>query len=290
MEPMPPKRITTVSAPAPGAFQRGKLLIWLVCCVVLGLLMAWAAVVARGYAAPLVLFPLIVGSVLGGSIVLVMRVVHVGHRPTVWLGALAAGLLTVTGEHYFTFQKAQRLLAHDPDKLAKLHLVAPERIPPANFPEFMAWSAERGLPLGGYTARGGGAWLVWSIDGLLVLLPTVVLAGATAMLPYCNGCGRWYRTVRSGRIDSRTAKELSSLVDAGLESISESSEVSRTSEAWGRYRLTACEGGCGPTGFILSGEDSAGRDFWRILWLDAAGRQRIVEILDQMGRTPDPEP
>jgi hypothetical protein len=198
-------------------------------------------------------------------------------------------MLTVAGEHYFTFQKAQRLLAHDPDKLAKLHVVAPERIPPADFREFMAWSADRGLPIGGYTARGGWARLVWSIDGLLVLLPATALAIATARLPYCGRCRRWYRTVRSGRIDSRAAEELCALVETGQQSLAGTSEVSKTSEVWGRYRLTACEGGCGPTGLILSGEDSAGRDFWRIVWLDAAGRQRIVEILDQVGGTPNSE-
>jgi hypothetical protein len=196
----------------------------------------------------------------------------------------------VAGEHYFTFQKAQRLLAHDPDTLAKLHLVAPERIPPMDFRAFMTWSAERGLPIGGYTARGGWAWLVWSIDGLLVLLPATALAIATARLPYCDRCRHWYRTVRSGRIDSRAAKELCALAETGAESVSGTSDVSESPEVWGRYRLTACEGGCGPTGLILSGEDSAGRDFWRIVWLDPAGRQRIVEILDRSGGTPGSEP
>lgn len=266
--------VATVSSPEPGAFRWEKTPIWLFGCAVLGLLVAWAAVVARGYASPLVLFPLIVGAILGGSIVLWMRVLQIGHRPTIWLGVLMAGLLTVAGEHYFTFWKEQQRLAGDPEKLAGLHLVAPERIPPATFSEFMAWSAERGLRIGNYTARGGLAWLVWSVDGGLVLLPAMLLAIATARLPYCNRCGRWYRTVRSGRLDPRATTEMCALVQNGLEC-----EI-----ASGRYRLIACCGGCGPTGLILFGEDAAGRDQRRVVWLDPAGCQRVVEILDELSR------
>lgn len=274
MDPAQDRLVATVSSPAPGVFRWEKAPFWLFGCAVLGLLVAWAAVVARGYAAPLVLFPLIVGAVLGGSIVLLMRGVHVGHRPTIWLGALAAGLLTVAGEHYFTFWKEKQRLAGDPETLARLRLVAPERIPPGTFHEFMAWSAERGLRIGDYTARGGLAWSVWSVDGLLVLLPVMVLAVATARLPYCNRCSRWYRTVRSGRMDARATTELSALVQTGLES-----EIANR-----RYRLIACCGGCGPTGLILFGEDCAGRDQRRVVWLDAAGRQHVVEILDELSR------
>jgi hypothetical protein len=271
---MPNKVPVTVPAPAPGVFRWEKASIWLIGCAALGLLVAWAAVVARGYASPLVLFPLIVGAVLGGSIVLWMRVLQIGHRPTIWLGALVAGLLTVAGEHYFTFWMEQHRVARNPEKPAGLHLLAPERIPPAAFHEFMPWSAERGLRIGDYTARGALAWLVWSVDGVLVLLPAMILAIATAWLPFCNHCGRWYRTVRSGKLDPLATTELCALIPSGWEG----------DLANGRYRLTACCGGCGPTGLILFGEDGEGRDQRRVVWLDAAGRQRAVEILDELSR------
>ena len=256
--------------PENGAFRWDRLLAWAPLSAVLGLLIAWATVVAEGYFAPFLLFPLVVGVILGGTILLAMRVCQVGHRPTIWLGALVAASVAIAGQHYFFFQKAQGLLARDPEKLAKLQLVAPEQIPPARFCEYLKWSAARGRPIGPYTARGGLAWLAWSIDALLILVPAVVLVGATARLPYCNRCGRWFQTVRSGRLDSGTAAILAKLVGTEL-----GPEHRRA-----RYRMLACQGGCGPTGFVLAWDDPAGRLSSGIVWLDAAGRHRVVEILD----------
>lgn len=228
-------------------------------------------VVARAYAAPVALFPLVAGILLGGVTVLLMRVLDVGHRPTIWLGALLAGLLTVAGQHYFTFWKVREDFARDPERLVRLQLVAPERVPPARFWEFMAWSASRGLPIGGTTARGGFVWLVWSIDGLLLLVPAMVLVGSTARLPYCDRCGRWYHAVRSGRIDSAAAIRLSDLADLGL-----GPGVGRV-----RCRLLTCLGDCGPAGLAISGDDDLGHFSTGVVWLSAPMRQQVVEALDQ---------
>jgi len=273
MEATPTNVSGTVAGPAPGVFRWEKMVFWLPGCGALGLLAAWAAVVARGYAAPLVLFPLVVGVVLGGAVVLLMRVLDVGHQPTIWLGALLAGLLTVAGQHYFTFWKVQvqQVFAADPEKVAGLLLVAPERVPPGRFWEFMTWSASRGLSIRGYSVQGGLAWLLWSLDGLLVLVPAMILVGATARLPYCDRCRQWYHTTRTGRIDSETAFQLSAEVETAL-----GAGIERV-----RYRLLVCQGGCGPTGLVLAGEDADGRFSSGILWLDAAGRQKVVEILDR---------
>src|SRR4030042_5453002 len=102
---LPADTLGCVPGPDRGAFSWDRLLVWVPSCAVLGLLIAWAAVVAAGYFAPLVVFPLVVGVVLGGAIVLAMRVFRVGHRPTLWLGALLAGALVIVGQHYFSFRK-----------------------------------------------------------------------------------------------------------------------------------------------------------------------------------------
>ncbi len=279
MEATPSDVSGTAAAPGPGVFRWAKLLVWLPGCALLGLLMAWAAVVARGYAAPLVLFPLVVGVVLGGAVVLLMRVLDVGHRPTIYLGALLACLLTVAGQHHFTFWKVRQVFAQDPEKLLRLQLVAPERVPPERFWEFMTWSASRGLPIAGFTAQGGWAWLAWSIDGLLVLVPAMILVGATARLPYCDRCRQWYHTVRSGRIDAHTALQACDAVGIAL-----GAGVERV-----RYRLVVCQGGCGPTGLALSGDDDLGHFSTGIVWLDASLRQKVLEILDQYAASQVPE-
>jgi len=271
METAPIGSLPAIPGPTPGAFRWQKLPAWCACCVVLGTLIGWAAVVARGYAAPLVLFPLAAGTVLGGTLVLAIRILDVGHRPTVWFGAILAGLVTVAAEHYFIFRTAQHRLDVDPERTVKLRLVAPERVPPSRFWEYMAWSAARGAPIGSHVVEGGWAWFMWSVDGLFVLVPVVVLAGATVRLPYCNRCRQWYHTVRSGRLDRHAATKLHTLALTRLEG-----EMARN-----RYRILACQGACGPTGLVLSGELPEGRPFTQTIWLDASGRQQITEILDE---------
>jgi len=257
--------------PASGVFRWDRLLIWLPVCAALGAMMAWAAVVARGYFAPLVLFPLLMGVVLGGTLVLAMRAARVGHRPTVWLGALLAAGCMIVGEHYSTFLRARHRLAREPDKLAKLQWLAPERVPPDDFRGFMQWSAARGVSVGGSTAREGAAWLLWSIDALCMLLPALTLAAVTARLPYCNLCRCWYHTTRSGRVDRDTAARL-----AGLIEIDADLEMQRA-----RYRLVVCQGGCGPTGIALSWSGPLGYFASGIQWLDEARRREVLAILDQ---------
>lgn len=281
MEPPSDASPVAVLPPAPASFRWPLALIWLACCAGLGLLVGWAAVVARAYAAPLLLFPLVVGSVLGGLVALAMRVLNVGHRPTIWLGACAAGLLAVAGQHYFTFLQLHQHYARQPDRLVKLRVVAPERIPPPSFVPFLYWSAERGLPVGNYRMHGPWAWLVWTIDGLLVILTTTLLAGATARLPYCDRCGRWYRTARSGKWPPSLAAEWPALSETIRPCVMDAADVSTPLETFQRYRMIACEGGCGPTGLILSGEDASGRAASQWVWLDAAGRARIVALLDR---------
>jgi len=48
-----------------------------------------------------------------------------------------------------------------------------------------------------------------------------------------------------------------------------------------RYRLIVCQGGCGPTGLALSGDDDLGHFSTGVVWLSAAIRQKVVEILDR---------
>lgn len=276
METTPNGPLTTVMGPPPGIFRWQKLPAWLACCAAIGLLMAWAAAVARDYASPLLLFPLIVGAVLGGMLVLAMRVLDVGHRWTVWLGSLLAGLLTVAGQHYFTFWKVhwevQRETARDPKTLLKLRLL--DRLPPERFWEYMNWNAAVGVKIGRYEMRNGLAWIYWSLDGLLIFVPDLILVGATARLPYCNRCRQWYHTTRSGSLDPHTWAALDPLVKAGLER-----EIAR-----GRYRLLACQEACGPTGLALSGEGPDGRPCTCTVWLDAARCQQVVHLLDEIAR------
>ena len=50
-----------------------------------------------------------------------------------------------------------------------------------------------------------------------------------------------------------------------------------------RYRLSACQRGCGPTRCELSWEEPGGALNLVQVWLDAAGRNQVVAILDEIG-------
>ena len=238
-------------------------------------MLAVAARRTQAVYAPLGLFPLIVGVITGGAVVLVMRAIQFGHRPTIWLGGLLAACVVISGQHYLAFQQDQQVLAQDPAKYAKLQLVAPERVPPERFWDYMNWSATRGRPVGPYHARGGWAWLAWSVDAFLLLASTLILVVLTARLPYCNTCRRWYQTIRTGRLSGDTAADLIEL--AGIDSGRQIGAA--------RYRLLACSGGCGPTGLIVSPTDSEKKLRFCITWLDADQCRKIVELLDRDRRS-----
>jgi len=272
---------SSLEPPQPGRLRAGQLVCWLPPCAALGVLVALAAEVAQGYFRPLlILFPLMVGVILGGMLVGLLRICHVGHRGTAFLGALLACSLAAVGQHYVAYRRVQAgfrervrkepqkyLLLKDPS----LGDAYADALPPDSFVEFMERSAARGLPIGKWTARRGMAWLVWGLSGLLIFVPAVLLVHTAARLPYCNQCRKWYHTTRSGRIDPDTARQLAAV--AGL---------SLTGEIRGaRYRLINCPGGCGPTGFSLSWEQTDGEHAAGPIWLGPAERNRIQEILDE---------
>lgn len=259
-----------LNAPRPGRFDLRRLACWLPLCGVLGLLVAVAAEVAQKYFAPPVLFPLMVGAMLGGMLVGLLRVCQVGHRGTLLAGAVFAAVLAATGQHYVAFWRAQQRVRSDPDRYAKLALAFPEKVPPVRWWAFIQWSASRGRQLWSWQLRGAWAWASWGVDGLLLLGCTVLLVHSAARLPYCNQCRRWYFTAQGGRIGPAEARQLAQLIDVAV-----GGEILR-----GRYRLIRCPGGCGPAGFSLRWEQKDGDYAVGPIWLDPAQKRRVHESLD----------
>jgi len=259
-----------LDAPRSGRFDLRRFALWLPLCGVLGLLIAVAAEVAQRYFAPFLLFPLMVGVLLGGMLVGLLRVCEVGHRPTVLAGAVLAAVLAAAGQHYVAFWRAQESLRSDPEHYAKLRLGFPEKVPPDQWWAFMQWSASRGRQVWSWQARGAMAWATWGVDGLLVFGATLLLVLSAARLPYCNRCRRWYHTTRRGRIDPDAARQLAAVVDVAV-----AGEVRRA-----RYRLIGCLGGCGPTGLSLYWEQVDGDCSAGPIWLNPSQRDRAEQLLD----------
>jgi hypothetical protein len=109
------------------------------------------------------------------------------------------------------------------------------------------------------------------MDGLLVLLAALAMVVPATWQPYCDRCRSWYRITRSGRIDVATARRLAEA--AGLD----------TSEhpVSARYRLLNCNGGCGPTEFELSWDESPGGTSVGRAWIDTESGNWIAQVLNE---------
>lgn len=264
----------------PGRFRWRDALIWAVAAPILGGATAWMATVAQMYFAPLIIFPLLVGVLLGAMLVGMARLAQVGHRPTILTGAVLAAALAVVGQHYFQYREAAQRAQEDLEKIRE----AKQKVPaewlqghgpevPSDFADFMVRQARRGrdLNFGDYVARGWGAWLTWGIDAVLLLAATVAIVLPALWQPYCNECRSWYRVVRSGRIDTPAARRLAEAtrVDQG------------SSPTSARYRLLSCDAGCGPTAFEITWQESEGGTTTVQAWLDHDARQRVTELLDK---------
>jgi hypothetical protein len=239
-----------------------------------GLIWAWAAEVAQFYAAPVILFPLLLGVLTGMSIVWLMRVAQMGHRPTIIFAAVLASVVAAVGQHGLSYMSAYywrppvvggAMAGQDLSPLLQ------EMRP--SFGRYMETQAERGRPLPwGYSAQGFWAWFSWAADAMLVVVGAVAVMIPAMRVPYCNQCGTWYRTVRGGKIDTPTGVRLAESLGA--------EEIGAIHSP--RYRLSTCHGGCGPTRCDLSWEEADGTIDVLQVWLDAAGRHQVIAILDQL--------
>jgi hypothetical protein len=270
---------STFQAPQPARFHAAQGAYWLPLCVATGLLIAGAADVVQGHFSPFLLFYLMVGGVLGGTLVWLLRAAHVGHRATILWGTLLACAVATAGEHYVRYWRVREEFHEkarkEPQKYFHLNDpslkdIAGDVTAPEGFVDFMRRSASTGLPIGGWTAREGMAWMIWGLDALLVFVPAVLLTRAAARLPYCNQCRRWYHATRNGCIDPDLARQLAAAVDVAL--------VGEVRDA--RYRMIGCPGGCGPTGISLFWSQADGDHSAGPIWLSPGYRDRVQQLLD----------
>jgi hypothetical protein len=271
MDPQPAPIPSVVDPPRPGRFRLGSLVLWLPGCAVLGCAVAWAAEVAEGYFAPFLLFPILVGVVLGGLVVAALRMGRVGHRTTILLGGLVAILMTVAGRHYLDYWTYRHELIGDSTSAALRRRAETLFDLPTTWPEYLRWKAHRGWSIGPYTIHDEAAWLMWGLDALVLAVPALVLIVTAARLPFCDRCRSWYHTMRAGRIDPETTALL-----AGLAGLKVPPEYFA-----GRYRLSGCAAGCNPAALELFW-DEPDRDFSsERIWLDRLRRDEVLDLLER---------
>lgn len=254
-------------------FSGVRALVFLPGAAVLGALVGGAASVAQGWFAPLILFPLLVGIVLGAVLVALLRTTQAAHRATLIVGTLLAVTAATAGQHY----AAYRVWVHRLDAKSGLARVAFADQLPNSFPEFLRWEARRGRTLlngrlwPGLVARDGWAWASWGADALLALLGTLAMVLPALALPYCRHCRSWYHTTRSGRLKRPFAQRLAELFQLAVPE-----RVKRI-----RYRLLGCEGGCEPLGLELHWRRRGADGRPPLVWLTDRGRDEVQRVLDE---------
>ena len=89
---------------ARGRFIALQAVVWCLAAPLLGAAVARTAVWIEHVRAPLLIFPLVVGGGLGILLVAAMRLMNVGHRPTLIVGAVLAAVAAAAGQHYFHYR------------------------------------------------------------------------------------------------------------------------------------------------------------------------------------------
>jgi len=267
---------TNLSQPSPdkgGRFTWLGLVLATVGGAATGVVWAWTGEVVQSYVAPLILFPILLGVCTGLCIVGLTRLFQIGNRPTILLAAVLASAVAGLGQHYFEYLSEyspfRPTIGGKSPAEQNLSPLVNELKP--GFGEFLQDHAKRGRPLvGEYRVHDWAAWLSWAIDAMLVVAGAAAATIPSMRVPYCNRCGTWYRTIRHGKIDLPTARRLAELLDV--------EEIEQIHSP--RYRLSSCQGGCGPTRCELSWEEPGGGvDLVRV-WLAPEKRNQVASILD----------
>jgi hypothetical protein len=215
-----------------------------------GVAWAWIAYVWQSYANPVVIFPLLLGVLIGLTVIGWTRFLQLGHRPTIVAMAVLAALTAFFGKDYFlglwdrSWGPASASISN---------------------PFVIFWN-ELSQKLG---------WGV--VDGLLTLAAAILVIIPAIRVPYCDRCRTWFRTVRNGKIDVATAQRLAKT--CGVEGTENFHSP--------RYRLSCCHGGCSPTCCELTWENTSGQVELARVWLDGEKRNQVATVLDELMQEQD---
>lgn len=225
--------------------------------------------------APWLLFPLLVGVALGALAGGLAYLVHCGHRRTVLVATLMAGLVVVGTMHFVEYQaylnaprsaQFEMMVNAFPD-IAQHHAGAR----PSGFLDFLNRMAlaGRAMPLG-WTAQGPWAWASWALDALFVVAGAMVVALVFLRRPYCDVCRNYYRVLRQEQLRPEQFERLA-------RSLGWSVDTPRSAS----YQHLSCHGGCGPDLVRVMVRPASEPAVRRLAWIDCADRARVFQQLDQ---------
>ena len=206
-----------------------------------------------------------------------VRFTQVGHRPTISLAAVLTASVAGIGPHYFSilaaYDRAGSAMGADASSSADVAALVRQMKP--SFPHYLDAQARRGRPLlHGYVAKGWLAWLSWAVDALLVVAAAVAATIPALGPPTAIAVEPGTEPFRSGRMDRSMARRLAELVR--VEEVGGATVVSLSP-----FSLPGGVRAHGAANF--PGEEGGGALNLVQMWLDAAGRNRVVAILDEIG-------
>lgn len=242
-------------------FDVRALLRWtaLVAPLAAGVAAASAHIQRLGFA-PVGLFSILVGLLLGALMAFAAVVTKMGHRPSGLAAGIVLALLTALAQHGFAYRQYRAAYRTTERAEARLLLLR------QGHNDFDPASLCRFLRAG---ARKGAIWL-WILDATLIVLSALVPVVVQLRRPYCNTCRDWYRVVRSGTLAHDVAAQLAAA--AGIELPARAQAVA--------YRVLACRSACDPIGLRLSWTPARGPGGSRRVWLDGDRRGQAITLLD----------
>jgi hypothetical protein len=140
----------------------------------LGLAWAWLAAIVQDHWAPVLLFPILTGAMLGLGLRLLARGWPGLRRSTILAATLMGGLVLIGGQHGFAYRqyRAGYEQSRSSNPQAQLVELAFGDQKPLSFGEFLKYSA-RERSFGSWQVRGWQVWVSWVVDGALTLAGAV---------------------------------------------------------------------------------------------------------------------
>lgn len=221
------------TAPAPARFLPLRFLAWLASGAVVAVVLAWLSLQLQtaGFA-PVGLLSLLLGAALGGVLVGLLRLLGIGHRPTLLGGSLLLAFALAGSQHWLAYQADRARF----DEALEQHPTF--AFAQASGTEFGARTFGEYLQL---EAHAGRRWL-WILDAGLIALAAVAIVYRASGRAYCNACRSWYRPIRSGVLRDATAAALAREYALPLPDDTRGVE----------FQLEHCRTGCGPARLALS--------------------------------------
>lgn len=267
-------------------FRWEKFFLWLVVAGVAALAVGQLAAWVGGYIRPVGVFPLVIGTLLGGLLVGGVRLLDLAHRTAVLVGLLWATAVCAGSEHWGSYLRAQReyerQLADWQAKTQGLIALSSQFAhaiqdhlprPPGSFGDYLSSQLSQGRQIGPWRWEGRWVWISWVAEAALVGLGAGAWLWPTLRWPYCTQCESWYRTIRQARLLPEDFLRLAELLKISNPRPPEQGRF----RAY--FRLWQCLGQCSPGRVELVWENPEGK--LQRFHIDVDSHQR--EKLDLLG-------